>query len=47
MAQVKDALRVLNGAFEKQQRRLMQGDLMEVESEIQVLKDMIKMEGDS
>ena len=47
MAQVKDALKVLNGAFEKQQRRLMQGDLMEVESEIQVLKDMIKMEGDS
>lgn len=47
MVKTRDALKILNTAFENQLKRLMQGDLMEVESEIQVLKDMIKMEGDS
>jgi len=47
MVKTRDALKILNTAFENQLNRLMQGDLMEVESEIEVLRHVIKMEGDS
>lgn len=46
MIKTKDALNTLNTAFGNQQNRLMQGDLMEVETQIEVLRNVMKMEGD-
>ena len=39
------ALPALNNAFEKQFTRLMQGELMDVEADIELLKSTLKMEG--
>ena len=47
MGQIGDALEVLNTAFEKQLTRLTEGELMEVAADIKVLRQTLKMEGDS
>ncbi|MEE3420630.1 MAG: 5-bromo-4-chloroindolyl phosphate hydrolysis family protein [Lachnospiraceae bacterium] len=47
MGQTKDALTALNRAFDKQLTRLMEGELMDVEADIRVLQETLKMEGDS
>ena len=39
------ALPVLNRAFEKQFTHLMQGELLDVEADIELLKSTLKMEG--
>lgn len=46
LSQTRDALGLLNGAFRKQLERLMEGDLMEVETDIRVLRETLRMEGD-
>ena len=38
------ALNMLNEAFERQHSRLIQGDLMDIESDIELLKKTLKME---
>ena len=40
-----EALPVLNRAFERQFTRLMEGELMDVEADIELLKSTLKMEG--
>ena len=40
-----DALPVLNSAFERQFTHLMQGELLDVEADIELLKSTLKMEG--
>ena len=40
-----EALPVLNSAFEKQFTHLMQGELLDVEADIELLKSTLKMEG--
>ena len=40
-----EALPVLNNAFEKQFTHLMQGELLDVEADIELLKSTLKMEG--
>lgn len=47
MVQTSEALKTLNVAFDRQLAKLMRGDLMDVEMDIKVLKDMMHMEGDS
>ena len=47
MQQTGDALKSLNRAFQKQLTRLMEGELMDVEADIKVLNETLKMEGDS
>ena len=39
------ALPVLNSAFEKQFTHLMQGELLDVEADIEVLKSALELEG--
>lgn len=46
MNKTQDALKALNTAFQKQLVHLMEGELMEVESDIKVLGETLKMEGD-
>lgn len=41
-----DALELLNTAFDKQLSRLLEGEKMEIETDIEVLKNTMKMEGD-
>ena len=40
-----EALPVLNSAFEKQFAHLMQGELLDIEADIELLKSTLKMEG--
>ena len=40
-----ESLPVLNKAFEKQFTHLMQGELLDVEADIELLKSTLKMEG--
>lgn len=40
-----EALPVLNSAFEKQFTHLMQGELLDIEADIELLKSTLKMEG--
>ena len=46
-AQTVEGLKMLNTAFENQLNRLLDGDRMEIETEIRVLKEAMKTEGDS
>ncbi len=46
-AQTEEALQLLNQAFDKQYNRLLEGDRMEIETEITVLKEMLQREGDA
>lgn len=41
-----DALELLNTAFDKQLSRLLEGEKMDIETDIDVLKNIMKMEGD-
>lgn len=45
-AQTEDALAALDTAFDKQLKRLTAGELMEIETDIKVLQETMKMEGD-
>ena len=40
-----EALPVLNSAFEKQFAHLMQGELLDIEADLELLKSTLKMEG--
>lgn len=44
--ETEDALKALTAAFDKQLDRLTAGELMEIETDIKVLKETMKMEGD-
>ena len=45
MTQTRQAMETLNRAFEKQLEKLMQNELFDMEADIRLLKQTMKMEG--